>query len=354
MKKIILLLNFCLLLQSAKAQITVNYIDQKGTYIYACDSVVPNSISIGSKGTNQTWDFTGLRNIYQDTTIFMDASGTPYFSKFPNANYAEVANSPISGVGKGYGYYYLDANNHSTYYGAVAHIWGQDLIAYASQPCIDTLTVLTYGKTNIDTLTISEAYAYSYLAGMDSIKSISQEITFDTVDAWGTVILPGNFSYNSLRLKSITYNKDDTYIKYYGTWILTQTSYDTVIAYNWDANFSSQPMVEIFLDSSGQILSSQYYLANNVTGLQSNALLKENMTAYPNPARTNFSLDISGIDNSPYSISLVNSTGEIFFPEWNSKNDVMQVNTEALKGGLYHWMLKNDEGKFYQGSILID
>ena len=105
MKKIIILFIFCLPFQLLKAQITVNYSYQKGTFISGCDSIVPGSISPGSKGASQNWDFTGLRNIYEDTAIYMDASASPYFSKFPNANLAFYHNTVVGDTGKSYIYY---------------------------------------------------------------------------------------------------------------------------------------------------------------------------------------------------------------------------------------------------------
>jgi hypothetical protein len=354
MKKVILVLNFCFILLSAKAQITVNYSYQKGTFISGCDSIVPNSIFPGSKGANQTWDFTALRNIYEDTSIYMDASASPYFSKFPNANLAFYHNTVVGDTGKSYIYYNIDANKHLTFYGDVTYssFLSQNLTAYASQPCIDTVTVLSYGKTNEDTVMLTSTFAFPAFPGVDSMKIINHEINIDTVDAWGTVKLPGNISYNSLREKSITYVRSDVYLRYLGSWAFNNSSYDTSIAYFWYTDILTQPIVEIFLDSAGKIVSSQYYLTT-VTGLMSNKLQQENLRAFPNPAKANFSLDISGLDKSQINISLVSTTGEIFLPEWNSNNDIMQVNTAALKGGLYHWMLKNDEGKFYQGSILL-
>jgi hypothetical protein len=353
MKKIILLLTLCLLFQTIKAQITANISYQKGTFLSGGDSLVPNSISPGSKGANQTWDFTALRNIYEDTTIYMDASSSPYFSKFPNANLTIYGNTTTSGRGKSYSYLYADTNNHYTFYGSFINAGGQQITAYASQPSIDTVTALSYGKTNKDTLMITETFPFVW-AGIDSIKTITHETSYDTVDAWGTVILPGNISYNSLRSKSVTYFIYENYMRYYGNWMYTQTTYDTLTSYAWYTDIFSQSLVELFLDSSGKMTSSKYYLPFTATGLQSKALTQENLRAFPNPARANFSLDISGIDKSQINVSLVSATGETFFPDWNIQGDALSVKTSSLKTGLYHWMLKSSEGKFYQGSVLID
>src|SRR5579863_2626113 len=76
--------------QQGRAQITITESDltQIGSDYVAANDTLP-TVTPGSRGTNQTWNLSGIKNLYQDTAFVVNAYTLPYYADFATANIGE-------------------------------------------------------------------------------------------------------------------------------------------------------------------------------------------------------------------------------------------------------------------------
>ena len=73
---------------SAQITLTVNSFPSAGDVFISHNDSLGNSLSPGSAGANQNWDFANLNNHYSDTTTAVSVASTPNGSSFPTADFA--------------------------------------------------------------------------------------------------------------------------------------------------------------------------------------------------------------------------------------------------------------------------
>ncbi|HEV8537565.1 MAG TPA: T9SS type A sorting domain-containing protein [Bacteroidota bacterium] len=146
-----------------------------------------HTANIGALGAT-SWDFSALINNFSQTTVPVNPDTTAFFSYFPGATHAIK-------VGTGYSYYTLSTNLYFLGYAQPppTQIRTKDI----PSQILDQLP-MTMGTTW--TASYAES-SYVTISGT-TYASVSNQVVNYTVDAYGSLTLPGGSVYQALRLKS--------------------------------------------------------------------------------------------------------------------------------------------------------
>jgi hypothetical protein len=218
-KKNIFLQSFialCLILfwtvpESAQITITASSITSfysPGTIVTGVSDTLTKSLNIGSPGAT-SWNFSSLNADIKTTSTNMSPSSTPYASYFPNATFAEQVTIP--GAGTEYVYYSLGSNLlfegsyiSATYQQGTASgtstTWIKnvpDEITFHLPITFGTTWTSTFADSVISKTTITSPVQLPPITSVVLVNSVDQY----TVDAYGSLTLPGGATYQALRLK---------------------------------------------------------------------------------------------------------------------------------------------------------
>ncbi len=357
MKKILLLTAFCLSMSTGFSQIVIESVDfpQAGDSIYqGIDTLIPLSITPGSAGADQTWDFSQLRTRQGNTIHFADPTTLPSGSSFPNSF---LAVEQFGGWG------FADSSN------GVVEITGfsgdfTGLGAPMDIPFQDPQTIFvfpsTYLSSYIDTSIINvtmeapPALVAQSPIPIDSIHFVrSSEITSE-IDGWGTVITPLQ-SYSALRQRNVEHNIDSIFIyaALLGGWALLPGQlvgienpritdshrYNYIIkeigyyAVSLTTNLNDSVDQATFLSDPAQCCFG--------AGVQETSIA-EAFSIYPNPASNGFSIRMETPEKLIYAVFDI--TGKQVLSGSLNSNTTF-VNTAVLADGLYICKVFSSDGK---------
>jgi len=356
MKKLFLLVSASLSAFAGFSQIVIEAIDfpQAGDSIYqGTDTLIPLSITPGSAGADQTWDFSQLRTRQGSTIHFADPTTLPTGGSFPNSF---LAVEQFGGWG------FADSSN------GVVEITGfsgdfTGLGAPMDIPFQNPQTIFvfpsTYLSSYIDTAIIDvrmvapPALVAQSPIPIDSIHFVrSSEITSE-IDGWGTVITPLQ-SYSALRQRNVEHNIDSIFIyaSLLGGWSLLPGQlvgienpritdihrYNYIIkeigyyAVSLTTNLNDSVDRATFLSDPAQCCFGAGVEETNIA---------EAFTVYPNPASNGFSIKMETTEKLIYAVFDV--TGKQVLT--GSVNSTLTfVNTAALADGLYICKVSSVDG----------
>jgi len=210
------------------------------------------TVNEGNSGANQTWDFSGVASHVLVNTSILAPSSTPYAADFPSANLV-MTNDNL-----GFIYFSIDVNNLITN-GAAGDLLGTgEIIKAPFNPDLLLNQYSTdYGDNFIDTYSFDvTADGSSFSTLIDSIRLKHDGIVYDTVDGWGTTIIPTG-SYNSLRIKRVEDAIDSIWTKAPDLgfpfpppdWVFFDAITDTNTTYTWLAKEGKLAIAELNFDS---------------------------------------------------------------------------------------------------------
>jgi hypothetical protein len=197
--------------ESAQITITASSITSfysPGTTVTGVSDTLTKSLNIGSPGAT-SWNFSSLNADIKTTSTNMSPSSTPYASYFPNATFAEQVTIP--GAGTEYIYYALGSNLlfegsyiSGTYQQGTASGTTSTRIKNIPEEITFHLPI-TFGTTWTSTFTdsviskttITSPVQLPPITSVVLVNSVDQY----TVDAYGSLTLPGGATYQALRLK---------------------------------------------------------------------------------------------------------------------------------------------------------
>lgn len=377
-KNVLLILPILLLGLITNAQITVTDAVFAGANQPYSTNIVNGlqRIDVTAAGPNQTWDMRNLQGTPADYTS-ADASTGTYFSLFPTSNII----LPEFGGTTGDAYVAVTANQMATV-GILATIDGfvTDFPVPLTQPRIDLVTPMNYGDnststfgfqvaldphnppgTQLDSLITDLETTAGGILTIDSIR-----VTFNTnrsteVDAWGLLRTPaGDFDVLRLRKVDETNTVLEVKISVFGVpnvlWQdpsdpnglnipagdLPFVGLDTIITYEyWDEN-EKQPILKYLADSQEDPTFGQYTRVSVDTKGISDGTAK--VSAYPNPATNNFTLDIKNFAAGDYTLKMYNIIGKEVkeIPFRYNGDTKMLVQTGDLNPGTYVYRILND------------
>jgi len=278
------------------SQITVTSSDFIGigdVVLSSVDSTQLTSISPGSTGTNQSWDFSSLSEDYADTTLFTNPNWTPFGSNFPTSNLVMYDNMDDM-------YFYLEKSSTGLYGLGIAGV----LIGTTPSilPFTPKKTLLEFPLNYLDSYTSVSTMIIritGIIPNVDSMLINQNETVIHEVDAWGNVTIPLG-TFNALRIYETTINIDSTWFLAMGNWSFIDATIDTTYSYAWYTNDNAAgfTLVQMDYEPSTGFVSYVSYLKATPTPTSISEQSNENsFNIYPNPASSKINFDMNNEEN---------------------------------------------------------
>jgi hypothetical protein len=326
-----------------------------GDSIYqGIDTLIPLTITPGSAGADQSWDFSQLRTRQGNTIHFADPTTLPSGGSFPNSF---LAVEQFGGWG------FADSTN------GVVEITGfsgdfTGLGVPMDIPFADPQTIFvfpanyqdSYNDTSIIDVSMEAppALVAQSPIPIDSIRFKRYSEIQSEIDGWGTVITPLQ-SYDGLRQRNVEHNIDSIWIyaPLLGGWgllpgaalgienprVTDNHRYNYIIkeigyyAVSLTTNLNDSVDRATFLSNESQCCFGAGVEETNIA---------EAFSVYPNPTSNGFSIRMETTDKLVY--ALFDVTGkQVLAGSLNST--VTFVNTAALADGLYVCKVFSVDGK---------
>lgn len=234
-----LTLSVLLLASMVNAQVTVNYgqLDQGGVQLTMYMLSAPGSATEPTDGADQTWDLSTVTLQPIGTLDFVTATGTPYASTYPGANWVWM--QTFTGLGSQY--MYLDVNSAG-------------IEVHATDVPTDINVYTDPKKVMQFPMTLGQSFTDAY-TDMDGPASVTWGYT-----GHGTAITPVGTFADAVKVVS--------------------TEDDLVL---WNTN----PLHPLVIDDSDNVI----FFAPSNTGITDREL--PSVQVYPNPCEGQFFVDVS-------------------------------------------------------------
>jgi hypothetical protein len=361
MKRTLLLLSaFSFAISNGNAQITLHSTDVASptTTLHLATDTLPTIVA-GPGGASQTWNFISLANDKLDTVTILPTSAFPN-ANFPNANIiiAQGAHTAL-----------IYANNSA---GAIGSLKIYGYVGYGViAGHLDTITeiispsekILNYPETYSTSFATNYHLRYKYYYGdsinhvfVDSLRSNSNTIGRDSVDAWGTLTTSLG-TYDVIRSKEIKRTTDTSAAFFIlspaitPAWHTTSIRTDTSFIYNWYANNLGYTLVSATMNSTGtSVKKVQWLLEASTVGI-ADYMQSINEKVYPNPASNeiNFLSDAS----KQKEIQVYDIAGRLL-DAITINNNLTTFNTSAYANGIYTYnIIGKDNSVLTRGKFII-
>ncbi|HKJ81496.1 MAG TPA: T9SS type A sorting domain-containing protein [Ignavibacteriaceae bacterium] len=360
MKKYFNLLICILFITTVKsfAQITITSSDVQsyftiGKILHISDDTSTTSLNIGDTGAT-SWDFSGLHSDSLINIHIVKPSGTPFGNNFPAATFSNSDTVIVSGYPAEQWQFY-SVNNALLYYGFSGHgnAGGFQITAIShNNPAAKNLVLpLNMGTNWTEDFVRTDSTIISQLPPSVSYTNIHDE---NTVDAYGSMTLPGGDTVQALRVRT-------------DIWTYTSTNggylYNRTISYLFLSTNGTQVLVDAAdttSPSTGVIPVSDITFINaTVTDVpNANNTIPDNFNLeqnYPNPFNPttiiNFSIPkLSLVTIKVYDI-LGNEIATLVNEEKPAGTYEITWNAANLPSGIYFYRM--DAGSFISTKKLI-
>jgi hypothetical protein len=353
MKKLLLPIMLCLTgLSSLNAQITITKNDMpsvKDTIRYSVVAPVLSGIDVNNTGTNQNWDFTGLKMISQGVYEYRSALTTPYIFQFFGAMGLKIADTLGFGsmsITKVYAFYQNNSNNYiQKGYGFSIVIPGTSIPLplkgeYTKSDHIFNFPLDYDDSTSNDFNLVIPVGTPPFQLG-EFIRSGTRTTV---VDGWGKISTPYDSDIDCIRVKSVYDSRDSMAITTppLNIGIPTKT-----IEYKWLSNTEKIPILEVIgTEVANNFVIQSIRFRDNFRTNDPNSLsdlTKAGYLVYPNPAAD--VLNIKTPNGASDLIEVVNSMGQVLVSGYPSENSLI-VNTDEFSNGVYFVRVRNAYSKF--------
>lgn len=289
----------------------------KGYKLGVNTSAAP-SISIGGKGTGQNWDFSTLTQESLDTTGTLIPSTTPYSSSFIGTSNASISEDS---AGKTFSYYTVSPTKVEV----TGVVYESKTLPGNPSAVLKTIKAVNYyeklpivfGNKTYSTGTYFGKVKYSPFFGVDSIELTMVIEKWDTVDASGSIKIPGGNAYDVIRLKS--HLKRTISIRIYsplsGGWVVPTPPYyngpiiSEEVNYNfWAQGVGNEVFKAIYDGPNATAPFSVKWFLNSTTGLADESASLNSLVISPNPATSQIRLNgyVGSYDLSIHTLQGIN------------------------------------------------
>ena len=273
-------------------------------------------------GPNQFWDYFLLDEDFQDTLTIIKADLTPFFSSFPNAEYA------------------ITTNNLSYFYESLSPqgvtIEGRAVF----DPIFESQIITPFQSVGFSLpypINFGDNYQFGYqyttenasfLPNADSSKSQTYVDVNINVDASGILTIPGG-SFEVLRFRQLSTSLDSLYLyNEQNGWTFYNELFDTTVTdFFYTKDVGSSLLTITTRPNTGTTAIS--FLKGFVINSAENAVLPQ-ISIYPQPAENTVWVDAE----KNYSAQLVNLQGQKIrdIQLIQGRN---QINREDIPNGIY-------------------
>ncbi len=255
----------------------------------------PTSVSAGSSGASQTWNFSALATLPDTTTEWMVLpSSTTNGSLFPTANQVEKYSD-----GR---FVYVNKTANENYLVGFIDTTNSYPATHYPNPMLFAKRPLNYGTIVTDTFTMTGSSAL----GIVTINP----------DAYGTLILPNGTHNNVLRVK-----------------ITEVHPWFNFIVYVWFDGINTSALLKI--DNQPNV---EYLLSETVGIAEINN--KRYFNFYPNPATKQISFESEDTGE----LSITNNLGQVVLQIFINDKQT-NISTENLEHGIYHLTFETKKTK---------
>ncbi len=319
------------------AQITlgVNSVYSAGDqFIVASDTSVFSTLTPGSAGPNQTWNFSDLNESYVDTINVFDPAQTPFYNQFPTATTALLQDSS---------YIYGNISNNEFRllgaYSIAANIGEFGNVSFSSRE-------FKFPFNYLDTINLSRGFSFtadgaSFKVPLDSVRITYNSTGVKTADAWGNVII-GNTSNNCLRLKEETTDifLFEGYISLVNLWTPISGDTSQSIIYTYIPENLGYPFVTLNMNENNEVIFAEYVKEFTPSSL-SKVTSDVEVNVFPNPASDLLFLRTN--DFVEGEIEIVDVQGrKVLTQGIKGKNGEVQIS--SFNSGVYILKLKDKNG----------
>lgn len=367
MKKVLLTVGglVCALFSQAQITIEQNDFPMAGeTLLNGRDTLVSSSISVGSGGASQTWDFSALQVYTLDTLDFADPMNVVNGDSFPNAFLA------LSQFG-GYGFVEQNGNDVEIVGFSGSFMgFGSDLVVKFDDPQKIISIPANYQDAFVDTsvldVTISNNPPVFEVpipgVTVDSVRLKRTAITDSEIDGWGTVN-GHKGSYDCLRQASEEYSEDSIWIYIPNPSILGQgwvfpsfpgffenPRITDQVRYNYITKELGYNYVSVVTDNQGEILYATFETVQDscCVGVGEYSL-SDYAKVYPNPAVNEITV-VTGL-NEIANFELFDLTGKMVMNR--TVGATTKISIDGLDKGIYLYRLSTEEGTLVKSGKLI-
>ncbi len=324
------------------AQITITQNDLEsfvniGNNLVSTLDTTTTSINIGSTGST-SWDFSGISQDMQFTVTSENPAGTPFAGNFPAATVCLHGTTNVMGY-TAESWFYGGVNGALLDYGsgAQADIGGsQATLILSKNPAAQSVVVPLTNGTN---WTQNYVETDSVIVLGFPIVTVSNVHVENTVDAYGTMTLPGGGTVQALRLRSD----------------MRQTSggsYSRSISYTFITNSGTQVSVDAADTTSpntGVIpIEGISFLNANITGVSQadnsipqNFLLEQN---YPNPFNPSTQISYSIPSTEKVTLKVYDELGKevasLVNQEQAAGNYTVDFDASQFASGVYFYRIQ--------------
>ena len=342
------------------AQITINSSDilsligQEHSYELADSGGVV--VNVGSPGENQTWDFTSIVTSGSFSQKYTNSSDSPYSEEFSESNFLIFNDFSISDtVINIYSYLKVTPDLLTTEGIILEFLEPEEEPFILEETDNDSIPLpLTYGASwsskEIETDDLGEGNIF-----------ISEYITQNSVDGWGTVILPSG-SYQALRVRQ---DITDKFTYLVNDQVLFADS-SSSIAYQW---MSKEALILVNLESMEDESDPNFTIAQDFQRLKSmtTSIADEHVDFiagefqlyqnYPNPFNptTNISFDLARA--GMVELTVYDSNGRhiatLLNGYQNAGRYTLPWDASGLASGVYYYQLRGADFKLVKKGLLM-
>ena len=332
MKKILLTISLAIALNYSLSQTinSTNVVDLGDTVYNAID--VSPSISLGSTGTGNNWNFSTLLINSRDTVIFLHPYSIPCaVSAFPNATHSFMQDTNRAFLSRSSSALELIGLSNGT-----ICVASQDPETIIEFPSVYSSTFMDTART---TTVVTGASVGQPLA--DSVKLISVTYIESDFNASGSLTTPfGVFTCIRQELERKT--ETDIYAKgplTGGMYTLLRSEKDTSISHQYwsDAANAKFPLVSYEIDNSGNLTGSvtwTYKLGIN-TRVSLDEIERKNISVFPNPTSNQLTIDT---DDNLLEITIIDLAGKTVYSSTDVSRNILDVS--FLQNGVYVLSIK--------------
>ena len=363
-RKLLLLLGCLYLLSTLPAQVTVTNVSFPaiGDTLISTIDAMP-TIDLLSPNVENTWDFTSLAGITQET-IILAASAGEFSGEFPGAD-------QLIGSVESNGEFYFKVTNNT--YEAMGYVgpdpadFGINILAKLLPTSVERRSPMNFFDVNTDESNIQVTLSADLIPGgildtfflfPDSIRFRISTERLDKVDAWGTLHIPGG-SYEVLREYRL--QEQETRLDVLvglgslAEWYdvtdalgLDFLGIDTTITYNFFSNDAKEPIAVVTVDNvTDDPISVRYKSNNAATSSRYLDKGRADMFAYPNPAVNDVRFDFINLPTDTYDLKIYNILGvEVLRNRYHINNSrTVKLDLSFMRKGTYLYSLLDSKGK---------